>query len=82
MIINDIIKGIYDYIEDFRTKEYVCYYKEKNLTCYDCEYFTKNQLIEFINEHQLQDLEVYKIDSRIKIKRTLEIEEPKIDKVE
>lgn len=68
--IKDIIE---DFIEDFKDKEYVCYCSQ--FTGYSKQYFTKKQLIKFINEHQLADIDVYKIKDKIKIERELRIQE-------
>ena len=70
----DKITDIIDYfIEDCKNKEYVCYCAE--MIGYSKQYFTKKQLIKFINEHQLADIEIYKIKDRIKIERELRIQE-------
>lgn len=74
-MVEDIIKMVDNFIEDCKDKEYVCYYNDRTSNRYDKFLFTKKQLIEFINENQLDKLEVYKITDRIQIERELRIKE-------
>ena len=68
-----IVDIIDNAVEDFKEKEYVCFYT--TMVGYSKQYFTKKQLIKFINEHQLADIDVYKIKDKIKIERELRIQE-------
>ena len=66
----DIIDNL---IEDSKDKEYVVYCS--GITGYSKQYFTKKQLIKFINKHQLSDIDIYRIKDKIKIERELRIQE-------
>lgn len=72
-MIEKIIDNIDNFIEDLKEKEYVCYYS--GITGYSKYYFTKKQLIKFINEHQISDMDIYKIKDRITLERELRIKE-------
>ena len=68
-----ILDVIDNFMEDLKDKEYVCYYR--SMVGYQKNYFTKEQLIKFINQNQLSDIEIYKIKDRIKLERELRIYE-------
>ena len=67
------VDEILDFIEDCKEKEYVVY--EKNLIYYSKYLFTKKQLMEYMNTHEIANFDVFKIKDEIKVKRTLEIGE-------
>ena len=70
-----IVDIIDNAVEDFKEKEYVCFYT--TMVGYSKQYFTKKQLIKFINEHRLGDMEIYKIKDKVKLERELRILEDK-----
>ena len=75
-MIQRIIDTIENLIEAFKEKEYVCYYRDSMGFIYET-YFTKRELYKFINEHQLADMKIYKIEDQLKIERELRIKEDK-----
>ena len=70
-MIEKLVEIIDDIIENCKEKEYVCFYA--SMVGYSKQYFTKKQLIKFINEHQLANMEIYKLKEKIKIERELRI---------
>lgn len=72
-VIEKIIDTINNLPEQFKSKEYVCYYHTFNRI--SKELFTKKELIKFINEHQLSDMDIFKIEDKIQLERELRIKE-------
>lgn len=54
-------------------KEYVVY--RNTIGGYQKNFLTREELKDYINQNHLTDLDIYKTNDIIKIKRTLEIEE-------
>lgn len=75
MIFESIINDAQDFLENCKEKEYVVY--RNTIGGYQKVLLTKAQLTDYINKNQLADLDIYKINNKIKIKRTLEILEDK-----
>lgn len=76
MIFKYLAENIDNFIEDCKEKEYVVYFKV-NMTNgrYDRFLFTKKQLLQFMKENETRKMEVFKIEDKVKIKKTFEIEE-------
>lgn len=75
-MIEKIIDTIENWKEIFKEKEYVCYFRDNN--GFICEiYLTKKELYKFINEHQLADMNIYRIKDKLQIERELRIKEDK-----
>lgn len=78
-MIEKIVDIINDLTENFKEKEYVCYYK--NFMGEIAEtYLTKKELYKFINQHQLSEMKIYKIKDQLQIERELRIKEESYDK--
>lgn len=75
-MLEKIIETIQDLAEIFKDKEYVCYYRT-NMDFIEKEYFTKKELVKFINRHPVADLEAYKIKDKVEIERKVCIKEDK-----
>ena len=75
-IIEQIIEAFENFGESFKTKEYVCYYRDNEGFIRET-YLTKKELYKFIDKHQLADMKIYKIKDRIEIERELRIKEDK-----
>lgn len=75
-IVEQIVEAFEDFGESFKTKEYVCYYKD-NAGFIKEIYLTKKELYKFMNKHQLADMSIYKIKDKIEIERELRIKEDK-----
>lgn len=79
-IAKQIVEAFEDFGESFKTKEYVCYYRDNEGFIRET-YLTKKELYKFINKHQLADMSIYKIKDKIKdkieIERELRIKEDK-----
>lgn len=76
-MIETIIETIENLVEQFKDKEYVCYYNNNHTGGINEIYLTKKELYKFINKHQLADMRIYKIKDRVKIERELRIKEDK-----
>lgn len=76
MIFKCLAENIDNFIEDCKEKEYVVYFKV-NMTNgrYDRLLLTKKQLLQFMKENETRKMEVFKIEDKVKIKKTFEIEE-------
>lgn len=75
-IAKQIVEAFEDFGESFKTKEYVCYYRDNEGFIRET-YLTKKELYKFINKHQLANMKIYKIKDRIEIERELKIKENK-----
>lgn len=69
-----IVDEILNFIEDCKEKEYVVY-EETRIGYINRYLFTKKQLTEYINRHEISKFDVFKIKDAVKIKRTLEVKE-------
>lgn len=75
-MLEKITEAIQDLTENFKEKEYVCYYRT-NMGFLEKEYLTKKELVKFINKHPITELEAYKIKDKVKIEREVYIKEGK-----
>lgn len=74
-MIRYLIDGIDNIIEECKKKEYVVYCKGSLTIGYIKHCFTKKQLLQFMKDHELWEMDVYKIKDEVKINKIFEIEE-------
>lgn len=70
-----LVETIENMIEDGKEKEYEVYCKENMFLGYNRYLFTKKQLLQYMREHEVCTIQVFKIKDRVKINKTFEIEE-------
>lgn len=73
MIFECLAENIDNFIEDCKEKEYVVYVGRS--FGFERYLFTKKQLLQFMKENEISRMEVFKIEDKVKIKKTVEIEE-------
>lgn len=75
-MLEKITEAIQDLTENFKEKEYVCYYRT-SMGFIEQVFLTKKELVKFINKHPVTELEAYKIKDKVKIEREVYIKEDK-----
>lgn len=80
MIFQELANGINEFLEACKEKEYIVFDNtEMTNGRFNCYYFTKNQLLEYMKEHELCKLKVFRIKDEVKIKKEFTIEEKEDD---
>lgn len=73
-MLEKITEAIQDLTENFKEKEYVCYYRTR-MGFIEQVFLTKKELVKFINKHPVTELEAYKIKDKVKIEREIRLKE-------
>jgi hypothetical protein len=80
MIFQEVAESLNRCIENCKKKEYIVFDNtEMTNGRFNRYYFTKNQLLEYIEKHELCKLKVFRIKDEVKIKKEITIEEKEDD---